>query len=160
MTKSLLFLNILFFTASSWACKIAFPNELLCESGERVQISAQRLYGVKKFLSSFYNKRDRFIDQQEQNLNLKQRQKITKSSCFNLRHSEMYANFLIQVREKNTTVCVDHLRLFISSVEQVVDFKSEENRFIRNQKQKTTLLDQSVDITAALEALKMEMLPL
>lgn len=160
MSQILLFFYVLVLTTSAWACKVAFPNELICESGERVKISAQKLQGLKKSLSSFYNKRDRYIDQQQKNLTPKQRQKTAFSSCFNLRHSEMYANFLIQVIEKNTTVCKDHVQLFVSSVEQVVDFKSEENTFIRNQKQKTHLLDQSVDITAALEALKMETLPL
>lgn len=160
MTRAVLIIILLFATSSSWACKVAFPNELVCESGERVALSPHRLMALKKSLDFFYNKRDGYIEQQENKLNKKKPAKVSKSSCFNLRHSEMYANFLIQVRQKNSSACADHVNFFVKSVEQLINFKSEENQFITNHKHKMILLDQSVEIISQLEALKMETLRL
>lgn len=147
----------LFLSESALACKVAFPNEQRCESQVKVPVSGARLSSLKKALEKFYNQREKFILEREKSMTSAQMQKVNRSSCFNLRHAEMYINFLLQVSEKSSRLCKDHVKMLLSSIEQMTDFKNEENQFIKDHKHKTILIDQSMEVTSLAEAIKLEM---
>jgi hypothetical protein len=154
------FLLFLLSTPSVWACKVAFPSESRCESGQKVAVSSRLLYKLKKSIEVYYNQRDRFILSREKTMTEKQKKNWSQSSCFNLRHAEMYVNFLIQMNERSTRLCKEHLQSLVGAVDQMTAFQSEENRFITNKKQKTELIDLSMNIFAFSEAIKMEIMEL
>ncbi len=141
---------------SAFACKVAFPNELRCESQTTVPVSLARLHSLKKSVERFYNQRERFITAREKQLSAVQLSKLSRSSCFNLRHAEMYLNILLQMGQKSNRLCKDHVLMMVDSVEQMIQFKSEENEFIKNSKHKTMLIDQAMDVTSLIEAVKLE----
>ena len=39
----------------------------------------------------------------------------------------------------------------------MIDFKTEENQFLKNSQHKTALIDQSMDVSSLVEAVKLEM---
>jgi hypothetical protein len=153
-------LTLFFFSPSIWACRVAFPSENRCESGQKVTVSLGLLHNLKKSIEAYYGKRDRFITAREKTMTSQQKKKWSPSSCFNLRHAEMYVNYLIQMNERSSRLCRDHLQRLVLAVDQMISSDSEENRFVLNKKQKIELIDLSMDVSTFSEAIKMETMAL
>lgn len=126
---------------------MAFPSENRCETQQKKSVNKKLLYNLKKSVESFYNKRDRL---------LANKKTTQTSSCFNLRHAEMYVNYLIQVQERSAKICVDHLEKLTSALDHMMDLQSEENKLMKTNKEKLTLIDLSMEVSRYSEALKME----
>ena len=150
------FVLVSLFLSSAMACKIRFPDESQCPSGNKIEIKDKSLLILKKTVSNYYNNRDKYIFSREKKMTEKDRLRSIRSSCFNLRHAEMYINYIIQVRAKSTKICSDNVELMIKSIEQLMDARTEENRFIVDQKSKINLIDLSMDVSEALAAFKAE----
>ena len=155
-TLFICFVGLLFLSSRGRACEMSYPNDLVCPSGEKSRVGLMSLQGLKKSVERFYNKRDRFLEKQDSLLNEAQRKKISRTSCFNLRDAEIHLNFLLQVYDKKSHLCLDHLKKMVESVDRLIDFKSEEHVFLKNQKHKLELIDASTDIHSYLEVVKTE----
>ncbi|MBY0386337.1 hypothetical protein K2X05_14360 [bacterium] len=150
------FVGLLLVTCKAWTCELSYPNDLVCESGKKSKVNLSSLQGLKRSVEKFYNKRDRFLEKQESLLTEVQKRKVSRTSCFNLRNAEMYLNYILQIHEKKSHICWDHLKKMVDSVDQLINFKSEEHVFLRNPKHKLELIDQSMDIISYLEVVKTE----
>jgi replication-associated recombination protein RarA len=135
---------------------MSYPNDLACQSGQKSKVKLIPLQSLKRSVERFYNKRDRFLEKQESLLTETQKKKISRSTCFNLRDAEMHLNFVLQLHEKKSHICLDHLKKMVDSVEKLIDFKSEEHIFLKNSKHKLELIDQSTEIISYLEVVKTE----
>lgn len=150
------FVTFLLVVSQGGACETAYPNDLVCQSGKKSAVPLISLQGLKRSVERFYNKRDHFLEKQESLLTESQKKKISRSGCFNLREAEMHLNFVLQLHEKKSHICLDHLKKMVDSVDQLIDFKSEEHVFIKNPRHKLELIDQSTEIRSYLEVLKTE----
>ena len=152
--RKLVFILLQIYSAHIWACRVKYPDESSCASHTKIEVNDKRLLSLKRSVEKYYNLREKFILLREKGM--LEKKKLSQSSCFNLRHAEMYINYVIQAREKNSKICADNIKLMMSSIESMIDSQSEENKFIFNFRQKITLVDQSVDVLSLLEAFKVE----
>jgi hypothetical protein len=132
--------------ASKSACK---PETFTpcSRSHDTVPLEELTFNRLDKDLSTYRNLRSKYLKAAFK----KKRKPKNLSRCFDTNYAKFYMDSLRKMARKNQgRICSAHLRPLYSSIDSLVNQKSEEANFIRDENAKMALLTQAMEVSEAL----------